>query len=587
MLARSLGLLSAVAARLALIASVFGGLSAPAHELAPDGQPFDVVIVGGSTAALAAAFSAADEGATVALIEPTDLLGGQISSSGVPAIDEAWHSVETPGAEPYSVAKVARDPRNMTPFFRDACLATGNPGDGWVSRFCFEPKPFVERFFEPRVRALKDRLVVYHDTVVKRVSTSGNRVVGVEAIARTPRAGVAAKGYDRLPSEDLVDWYSPRDSARFTKRVLDFHSGDKPCVYMDATEWGEALALADAPYLQGVETEDGGRDGDDTCGQATVFCFVQKLHATPQANHPQIETIPRMGYGAYRENPDAWQRIWTYRRIRGEGPTAKPGDLCLQNWGYSETSVPGGGEGGNDYPFGYLFLSKAKSAATATDWVGGIDLAVLAAAEKRALAWHDWFRRHAPLDDSGESIDPDCFTLAGDVLGTGHGLAKLPYIRDTRRSIGVDGFLLKFADLIGPAERKTGTAFPDRVALGAYAADIHPIVGCTYPPYVHENHPTLPFYVPLRALTNERYANLLVAGKTMAQTFLANSATRLHPIEWSSGTAAGVMAAEMARSGATAAEACDDAERLRGLVARYTPIDWTIEEVVTGGAARR
>jgi hypothetical protein len=555
-----------------------------AAELAPNGKPFDVVIVGGSTAALAAAFSAADEGATVALLEPTDWIGGQISSSAVPAIDEAWHTVENPGGEPYSVAKVARDPRNMTPFFRDALLATGNPGDGWVSRFCFEPKPFVDRFLEPRVRELKDRLVVYRETVVKRVATDGGRIVGVEAVQRTPRPGVEAAGYDRLPSEDLVDWYSPKDSPRFTKRRLTFRAGDKPCVFLDGSEWGEVLALADAPYLQGVETEDGGRDGDDTCGQATVFCFVQKLHAEPQPDHPKLDRGDRMGFGAYRDRDDAWQRIWTYRRIRGKGPVAQSGDLCLQNWGYSSTVAPRG-EGGNDYPFGYLFLSKAESAEQAGDWASGIDLEVLAAAEQRALAWHEWFRHNAPADDSGEPIDADRITLEGDVLGTGHGIAKLPYIRDTRRSIGVDGFLLKFSDLIGPAKQKTGTAFPDRVALGAYAADIHPIVGFTYPAYVHENHTTLPFYIPLRALTNERFDNLLVAGKTMAQTFLANSATRLHPIEWSSGTAAGVMAADMVRTGQTAAEACDDSERLRRLVAKYTPVDWTIDESLAPAAA--
>jgi hypothetical protein len=311
-----------------------------------------------------------------------------------------------------------------------------------------------------------------------------------------------------------------------------------------------------------------------------VFCFVQKLHAEPQANHPKIDRGDRMGFGAYRDRDDAWQRIWTYRRIKGEGPVAQSGDLCLQNWGFSSTVVPGG-EGGNDYPFGYLFLSKAKSAEQAADWVGGIDLAVLAAAEKRALAWHEWFRHNAPADDSGKPIDPNRITLEGGVLGTGHGIAKLPYIRDTRRSIGVDGFLLKFSDLIGPASQKTGTVFPDRVALGAYAADIHPIVGCTYPPYVHENHATLPFYIPLRALTNERFENLLVAGKTMAQTFVANSATRLHPIEWSSGTAAGVLAADMVRTGETAAEACADAERLRRRVAKYTPVDWTIDATPT------
>ena len=51
---------------------------------------FDVVIAGGSTAAFAAAIAAAESGARTALIEPTDWVGGQLTSSGVPAVDEAW-----------------------------------------------------------------------------------------------------------------------------------------------------------------------------------------------------------------------------------------------------------------------------------------------------------------------------------------------------------------------------------------------------------------------------------------------------------------------------------------------------------------
>ncbi|TWT48294.1 FAD-dependent oxidoreductase [Botrimarina hoheduenensis] len=546
-------------------------------------QHYDVVIAGGSTAALAAAFAAAEEGASVVLLEPTDWIGGQLTSSAVPAVDEAWHKIHAdgsghgssdPGDVLLNVAAVARDPRNMTPFFRDALLATGNPGRGWVSRFCFEPRPFMERFLLPRERELADRLTVLRDTVVKRVETKGNRITAIVAIERTPRAGVAHGGYDQLPSADLADWYAAEDSERFTKTVHRFTGA----LFIDATEWGEVLALTDAPMLQGVETVDGEIDGDDTCGQSTTFDFVQRFLAEPTTDHPAPplengKPVGNLGYGAYRDKADAWARIWTYRRIKGSAAAPSIGDLCLQNWGYDIRSA----EGGNDYPFGYLFLSRALTSAQRDDWRGGIDLLVMAAAERRALAWHEWFRHAAP-----QGIDPDQIQLDGSVLGTGHGIAKLPYIRDTRRSIGVGGFLLKFEDLIAPIEegklpRRTGTEFPDRIALGAYPADIHPLVGCEYPDHVHVNHPTMPFYIPLRALTNEGYTNLMVAGKTMAQTFVANSATRLHPIEWSSGTAAGVIAADLAASGSTTAAACDDYERLRKKVAKHTPVDWVID----------
>jgi len=57
--------------------------------------------------------------------------------------------------------------------------------------------------------------------------------------------------------------------------------------------------------------------------------------------------------------------------------------------------------------------------------------------------------------------------------------------------------------------------------------DTHPSPqGCTYPPHVFQYYPIVPFFVPLRALTNKAVGNLLVAGKTIAQSFLANSVGR-------------------------------------------------------------
>jgi ATP-dependent protease ClpP protease subunit len=70
---------------------------------------------------------------------------------------------------------------------------------------------------------------------------------------------------------------------------------------------------------------------------------------------------------------------------------------------------------------------------------------------------------------------------------------------------------------------------------------------------------------------------LLVAGKAMAQTFLANSATRLHPIEWASGVAAGVAAADMARHRSTSRQLLERIDELQEKIAAQTPIEWTLQ----------
>ena len=129
--------------------------SVPPSKLQPgETLEFDVVIAGGSTAAFAAALASAESGARTALIEPTDWVGGQLTSSGVPAVDEAWHTVGDPksGEATLNVAQIARDPANMTPNFLAALQAIESPGDCWVSRFCFCPDVFLERQLLPMQR---------------------------------------------------------------------------------------------------------------------------------------------------------------------------------------------------------------------------------------------------------------------------------------------------------------------------------------------------------------------------------------------------------------------------------------------------
>jgi hypothetical protein len=80
---------------------------------------------------------------------------------------------------------------------------------------------------------------------------------------------------------------------------------------------------------------------------------------------------------------------------------------------------------------------------------------------------------------------------------------------------------------------------------------MHLLQHCTYPEYITCsitpcNHSVRPYYIPFRALTAHGVDNMLVSGKSMAQSFLANAATRLHPTEWSTGVAAGAAAAMMA-----------------------------------------
>jgi len=149
-------------------------------------------------------------------------------------------------------------------------------------------------------------------------------------------------------------------------------------------------------------------------------------------------------------------------------------------------------------------------------------------------------------------------------------------MRDTRRSIGLNDFVLKFSDL-SKSEPKdiTGEQFADRVGIGSYVADFHGLKTCNLPAYMNKAA-TLPFFIPFRALTNKAFDNLLVAGKTMAQSFHANAATRLHPIEWHSGIAAGVAAAHMNQYQISSQLALENIGDVQARISKYQPINWTL-----------
>ncbi|KAH3743989.1 FAD-dependent oxidoreductase [Pelomyxa schiedti] len=531
-----------------------------------DNVECNVVIAGGTTSALAAAISAASEISGVCLLEPTDWLGGQTTIS-VPAIDFAWHTV-TDGNQSLPVYKYARDPSNLPPIFNTIVKKIGSPGHCWVSTNCFPPQLFLD-YVQPYLAQVASNLSIFYNTVVKSVQTysteSGKGISSLTAITRTPANGVVCSGYDRPLSQDVEDWYSLEDSSRFSKKVRTF-TGD---IFVDATEWGELLPLSGADYLQGLSEQYDGDisgQGDDTCGQSSTYCFAEEVHGVPVYEQPDPYPVDHADY--YSLEGYTWDSVWTYRRLYGSASVAAAGDVSLQNWG-----------SGNDNSFAYTFISRSDAALQVADWKGGVNLDTLETGENLAFGWHYWFKN----ESKNNGRDPDTVTLATQIFGTCHGLSKVPYLRDTRRAIGLNGFLMNISTISGTVSQVTGYPFPDRVAIGAYDVDIHGIKGCTYPSYMQVYYPILPYFIPFRALTSQSITNLLVCGKVMAQTFLVNAATRLHPIEWSSGAAAGAAAGFMASNNIqSTASVWDTPSLLAGVqqtAAKYTPSSWLIEGV--------
>ena len=187
----------------------------------------DVAVIGGSTGGVAAALAALESGCTVVLTEATEWLGGQMTSQGVSALDEHAHIEHFGGTRRYyalrnRIRQTYQERYKVGPVMPDGETPL-NPGNGWVSRLCFEPKVGVAAINDMLKPYLADEKlkVLYHYVPVK--ATSRDDYVQ-EVTLRGPTA---------------------------TKLHLQAR------YFLDATDLGDLLPLTNTAYVSGAEAQAG------------------------------------------------------------------------------------------------------------------------------------------------------------------------------------------------------------------------------------------------------------------------------------------------------------------------------------------
>ena len=169
----------------------------------------------------------------------------------------------------------------------------------------------------------------------------------------------------------------------------------------------------------------------------------------------------------------------------------------------------------------------------------------IARAKQLSLSLLYWLQTSCPRPDGG--LGWKGLRLRPDVVGTEDGLAKYPYVRESRR-ISAEFTVLETHVATDARMKLTGATtgdavnaenFPDSVGIGSYAIDLHPTSGGDN--YI--DFDAKPFQIPLGALIPQRVENLLPACKNIGTTHLTNGCYRLHPVEWNIGEAAGLLAA--------------------------------------------
>ncbi len=506
----------------------------------------DVLIVGGGMGGCAAALAACRGGRSVVLTEETDWLGGQMTAQGVSALDEhPW--IETAGrtAGYAELRRRIREyylrPGMITP--PDSCEWGGNPGQGWVSRLCFEPVAGLA--------ALRG-LLGPHLASGRLVVLLRHRAVSAEVRDDTVRAVVL---------RDLDGEVQREVRASFA---------------LDATELGDLLPLTGAEYATGAEAA--GESGEPHAppvarpdhNQSFTYPFVLELRAGERHSIAQPPDYVRnrerqpytlshryhddrgsVTYGMFSHNPGTPGSFWAYRRLVAGVAFTNPAhanDLAMINWP------------GNDFRHGNL-----------VDVTPGEALASLRAAADLALGFCYWIQNECPRDEGGVGY-PELL-LRPDVLGTRSGLSRFPYIRESRRIVARRTIReQEIAAHASPGPRAPRIA--DSVGIGHYAIDIHPCEGEDRLPPADAH----PFQIPLGALIPIRLRNLLPACKNLGTTHITNGAFRLHPIEWAIGEAAGCLAVFCLDRKLTPAAVADDPRRVRRLQRRLVragvPLYW-------------
>ena len=479
----SAGLLGVLLTAAPLLASSSRAIAQTASVSVDETVECELLIVGGGLSGTATAYESLLAGRTVCMTELTDWVGGQISSQGTSALDEA--------KKQRSLLFYADGYKELRQRIEDK-YGELNPGGCWVSVSCFLPvdaDAILMDMLKSAERKGGGELKWFPSTVVKELelSTDGRMIDSAIAIQHTPAPG-APPINTRLLSETLIDSYRYEDSEQFTKQVIQFTppsqstsqsanqtaEGPADWYVVEATETGEVIALSGVPYRLGLDPRSHlnpsspTETGDQYCVQGFTYTFGMERTAEPQPQpEPEFyqQYAPYFSYERPRDTNDYFDYVFTYRRIAAPDPRPEgtqfgqtkvaPGDISMQNWTWGNDYRPGTSQDNLIYSAEQL---AANGQLEPGGWLGGLRVETLQKGEENAYAYYHWLVAGDTDSQLGSDVkepNPNHVFVSGldAPMGTAHGLSKHPYIREARRIVGrpayghENGFMVNEIDI--------------------------------------------------------------------------------------------------------------------------------------------
>lgn len=492
----------------------------------------DVLIAGGGTGGCAAAMALTALGFRVVMTEEYDWIGGQLTSQAVPPDEHPW-------IEQFGCTARYRAYRNLVRrFYRDFTRLTAsshandqlNPGAGWVSKLCHEPRIGWLVLNQMLQSALSKGLL---DLRLRRIPISA------EATPDSVQAVIF---------KNLLTGDEERVEARYV---------------LDATELGDLLPMTNTEYVTGAESKADTKEPNAVEGPAQPnnvqgLTWVMALAYDPQGDHTiekpaqyerwrhyqpdfwpdkllsfkmlKVQTGEPIDFPLFGKDANDWFNLFQYRQIvepsRFEPGAVKHG-VTIANWPQ------------NDYYVANIIDEEPETVEERLHDSRQLSLSLLY-----------WLQTEAGYP--GLHLRPD-------IMGTEDGLAQAPYIRESRRIRA--RFTVLEQHVAAYTNEGRATPFADSVGIGSYRIDLHPSTSGANT----IDTSTLPFQIPLGSLVPVRMRNLLPACKNLGVTHITNGCYRLHPVEWNIGEAAGLLAAFCLKENLEPAQVHESPEKFQEL----------------------
>lgn len=435
---------------------------------------YDVLVIGGGAGGSAAGIQSARLGAKTLIVEETPWLGGMITSAGVSAFDGNKYAL---GGGIFGELR-----KKIEDYY-------GGPEKtftGWISLTCFEPK--TAKQFLHQMADKEKNLTVWFETKLIKVLREKNKIIG--AIVRK------------------------KDGNEIEIKAK---------VTIEATEFGDVLALGNVPYRLGRDSKrDTGEphapeSADDEI-QDMTYCAILKNYKTKA---PQIQPSPSYNPKIFNcstsedcDNPDEyflnhklhnWQSFITY--------AALPNDKYLLNWPFRA----------NDYLTTREIYENLSSRSYHFQ-----------KAKEQTLNYIHYIQTKLGHPEWG---------LAADEFPTSDYLPFIPYVRESRRLKGLR--LMVEEDVIPTKNSYRPPLIKDSIAVGDYFLDHHHSSFFKPPDErLKEELPAnAPFQIPYYCLIPEDVDGLIAAEKSISVSHIVNGCTRLQPVVMLVGQAAGAAAA--------------------------------------------